>query len=254
MQAPLEGHEREAAAHGTTSEHLSVGRSVRHGTGVSTYYAEVSTANINDRNLNLTPDLWVSVLRAVDIGVAHFTAGEQGRSCSRADMMATLSAFVGFNMYQTDRYVLKQGSTMVSAVALDGVLASILCQSILEIKMRRKPKCMCRSVAHPGFGASQICRREGVELLSFIENLQDETADLKTKAEAAQTALDDLREESLSLELQVAETCQSRRQLQPQVCSCWLVEMMTLSIFILRSFHACVMETIPCPCLVFKHD
>lgn len=64
----------------------------------------------------------------------------------------------------------------------------------------------------------KVCRREGIELLSFIENLQDGTVNLRIQAEEAQTALNDLRGKSLSLELQVTESRQYRRQLQPQVC------------------------------------
>lgn len=37
----------------------------------------------------------------------------QGRTCSRATMMQKLNAFVGADMGDVDRYVLKQGSTMV---------------------------------------------------------------------------------------------------------------------------------------------
>lgn len=46
---------------------------------------------------------------------------------------------------------------------------------------------------------------------------------LRTQAEETQTALDDLRKESLSFELQATESRQYRRQLQPQVCNGELV-------------------------------
>lgn len=65
------------------------------------------------------------------------------------------------------------------------------------------------------FVVGQICRREGKELLSFIERLAG-TAKLKTEAEEAQAALDDLRECALDLEMHATECLQRRKQLQPQ--------------------------------------
>lgn len=61
----------------------------------------------------------------------------------------------------------------------------------------------------------QVCRREGKELLSFIERLAG-TAKLKEETEKVHDTLDDSREEALSLELQETETLQRRKQLQPQ--------------------------------------
>lgn len=63
---------------------------------------------------------------------------------------------------------------------------------------------------------TQMCRRGGKELLSFIERLAG-TSKLKAEAEEAQTALDDNREEALSLETDVQESAHARRVLQPQV-------------------------------------
>lgn len=68
------------------------------------------------------------------------------------------------------------------------------------------------ALALPG----QVCRRGGKELLSFIERLAG-TAKLKTETEEAQTALDDLREDSLSVEMQVSGSVQKRKELQAQV-------------------------------------
>ncbi|CAM9221599.1 unnamed protein product [Ectocarpus sp. 8 AP-2014] len=98
---------------------------------------------------------------------------EQGKACSRAAMMQALNAFVGADMGDVDRYLLKQGSTMV-------------------------------------------CRRDGKELLSFIERLAG-TTQLKTQAEQVQTNLDDLREDTLSLEVDVQSSAHARKGLQPQV-------------------------------------
>ncbi|CAM9130156.1 unnamed protein product, partial [Ectocarpus sp. 12 AP-2014] len=98
---------------------------------------------------------------------------EQGKACSRAAMMQALNAFVGADMGDVDRYLLKQGSTMV-------------------------------------------CRRDGKELLSFIERLAG-TTQLKTQAEQVQNDLDDLREEALSLEVDVQSSVHARKGLQPQV-------------------------------------
>ncbi|CAM9477216.1 unnamed protein product, partial [Pylaiella littoralis] len=123
------------ASHSGTLQELSVGRSVKHGRGTSTYSL-------------------------------------QGKVCSRAAMMQVLNAFVGADMGDVDRYVLKQGSTMV-------------------------------------------CRREGKELLSFIERLAG-TAKLKAETEEVQIALDDLREQALGLEADVQTSLRTRKQLQPQ--------------------------------------
>ncbi|CAM9206635.1 unnamed protein product, partial [Hapterophycus canaliculatus] len=100
-------------------------------------------------------------------------SGDDGHVCSRATMMQKLNAFVGADMGDVDRYVLKQGSTMV-------------------------------------------CRREGKELLSFIERLAG-TAKLKADAEEVQTALDTNREEALSLQADVQASTFARKELQPQV-------------------------------------
>ncbi|CAN0109581.1 unnamed protein product, partial [Ectocarpus sp. 12 AP-2014] len=115
---------------------LSVGRSVKHSRGTSTYSV-------------------------------------QGKACSRAAMMQALNAFVGADVGDVDRYLLKQGSTMV-------------------------------------------CRRDGKELLSFIERLAG-TTQLKTQTEQVQTDLDELREEALSLEVDVQSSAYARKGLQPQV-------------------------------------
>eukprot|EP00903_Cladosiphon_okamuranus_P005634 g5600.t1 len=117
-------------------QELSVGRSVKHSRGTSTYSV-------------------------------------QGKACSRAAMMQTLNEFVGADMGDVDRYVLKQGSTMV-------------------------------------------CRRDGKELLEFIERLAG-TAGLKTETEKLQTSLDDLREEAMSLEDDLHASLHARKKLQSQV-------------------------------------
>eukprot|EP00752_Nemacystus_decipiens_P016359 g14628.t2 len=121
---------------GRSVRELLVGRSVKHSRGTSTYSV-------------------------------------QGNTCSRAAMMQTLNDFVGADMGEVDRYVLKQGSTMV-------------------------------------------CRRDGKELLEFIERLAG-TAGLKTETEEAQTALDDLRQEALGLEDDIQASRHARNKLQPQV-------------------------------------
>lgn len=64
--------------------------------------------------------------------------------------------------------------------------------------------------------AEKVCLREGKELLSFIERLAG-TTELKTMTEEVHTSLDDLREEVLSLEVEVTESRHRRSQLQPQV-------------------------------------
>ncbi|CAM9141448.1 unnamed protein product [Scytosiphon promiscuus] len=117
-------------------QELSVGRSIKHIKGTSTYRV-------------------------------------QGRVCSRTTMMQELNDFVGADMGQVDRYVLKQGSTM-------------------------------------------MCRREGKELLSFIERLAG-TEKLKAEAEEVQASLDDKREEVLNLEADVQASAYARTGLQPQV-------------------------------------
>lgn len=63
--------------------------------------------------------------------------------------------------------------------------------------------------------ADKVCLREGKELLSFIERLAG-TTELKMMTEEAQTALDELREEVLSLEAEVTESRHRRNQLQTQ--------------------------------------
>lgn len=63
--------------------------------------------------------------------------------------------------------------------------------------------------------SDKVCLREGKELLSFIERLAGTTG-LKTMTEEAHAALDDLREEVLSLEVEVSESRHRRNQLQPQ--------------------------------------
>lgn len=62
----------------------------------------------------------------------------------------------------------------------------------------------------------QVCRREGKELLSFIERLAG-TAKLQAETEELQNALDEMREEALNLEGEVQTSLRTRMQLQPQV-------------------------------------
>lgn len=62
----------------------------------------------------------------------------------------------------------------------------------------------------------QVCRRDGKELLEFLERLAG-TAGLKTETEEVQTALDDLREEALGLENDVQASLHARQKLQSQV-------------------------------------
>lgn len=69
------------------------------------------------------------------------------------------------------------------------------------------------TLSHAIFG--QVCRREGKELLSFIERLAG-TAKLKAETEEVQIALDDLREQALGLEADVQTSLRTRKQLQPQ--------------------------------------
>ena len=61
----------------------------------------------------------------------------------------------------------------------------------------------------------QVCRREGKELLSFIERLAG-TSRLKIESEDVQNALNDAREEVQRVEIQATESLHERRQLQPQ--------------------------------------
>lgn len=61
-----------------------------------------------------------------------------------------------------------------------------------------------------------MCRRDGKDLLEFIERLAG-TGGLKTETEEVQTALDDLREEALGFEDDVQASLHTRKKLQPQV-------------------------------------
>lgn len=62
----------------------------------------------------------------------------------------------------------------------------------------------------------QVCRRDGKELLEFIERLAG-TASMKAETEEVQTALDDLREEALGLENDARAFLHARKKLQSQV-------------------------------------
>lgn len=123
-------------------------------------------------------------------------------------MMESLSTFVGTDMSDVDRYVLKQGSTMASG-AFFLLLSNAMAKQRFDVNCPICSQCPCIVFA-------QVCRREGKDLLSFIERLAG-TSKLKIAAEEAQEALDDLREKVQRFEVQMSESLNERKQLQPQV-------------------------------------
>lgn len=111
-------------------QELSVGRSVKHSKGPSTYSVQVKEKDliycwswmlfssstlcqcVPVRHINQHLEL----RSLLPLSPGHPSV-PQGKACSRAAMMQTLNDFVGADMGDVDRYVLKQGSTMVGGIS-----------------------------------------------------------------------------------------------------------------------------------------
>ena len=111
-------------------QELSVGRSVKHSKGPSTYSVQVKEKDLiycwswmlfsSSTLCQCVPVRHVNQhfeLRSLlPLSPGHPSV-PQGKACSRAAMMQTLNDFVGADMGDVDRYVLKQGSTMVGGIS-----------------------------------------------------------------------------------------------------------------------------------------